>query len=36
MIERGAAPRLLDWPDELREAMLSRVEERSVVLKKYA
>ena len=36
MIERGAAPRIVDWPDELREAMLGRLDERSVVLKKYA
>ena len=35
MIERGAAPRILDWPDEMREAMLARVDERGVALKKY-
>jgi hypothetical protein len=36
MIERGAEPRLVNWPDELREAMLSRLDEQPVALEKYA
>jgi acyl-CoA thioesterase FadM len=36
MIERGAAPTVLNWPDELREAMLACVDERGGALKKYA
>jgi len=36
LIERGAAPTLLEWPDELREEMLRRVDGQRVVLKKYA
>lgn len=35
-IDRGAAPEILDWPDELREAMVASVHERRRVLKKYA
>jgi hypothetical protein len=35
MIERGAAPRIVDWPDELRAAMLGRLDERAGALKKY-
>jgi len=35
-VERAAAPRLLNWPDELREAMLASVDERAGTLQKYA
>lgn len=36
MIERGAAPRLVNWPDELREAMVRRLDEQPVALENYA
>jgi acyl-CoA thioesterase FadM len=35
-VERAAAPRLLNWPDELREAMLASVDGRAGTLQKYA
>jgi len=36
MIERGAAPKVIGWPDEMRKAMLARVDEQGVALKKLA